>query len=329
MKKLLLSSIILTLTTVPAWACDSCGCVYCNPGSLSTFETSGNTGNVDSFFFATVGWQFTDYGTLRSMPAGGASLNQYEDSSQTQFLLGYQFNNSLNVQISIPYIYRWYQIDSGAGLVKGDVQGFGDTRVIANYIPLSKDTGDWKYSWRVSGGVKIPTGDPNLLSLESPNYAGTDALAAPTSAVGGHDVALGSGSYDLIVGTGFSVEYQRWFMDADMDYQIRGTGYDGYRYANEVSLDAGPGYRIVDNSAYKLSLQLVAAGEHKGADTAQDQTTPDTSITQLMLGPRVLLTWGDKLTANLGLELPVMQEVGEGFQAVATYRLKGDLQFRF
>jgi len=331
MKNYLITFGLIILATISSRACDTCGCEICEPGVLNGLSLYGNgTGLQSSYFFASLAEQYTDYGTLKNVPVG-ASLDQFERSAITQFIVGYQINDRLGVQVNVPYIYRWYRVMNNAGTAmdNGQSDGLGDVSVVANYVVLRDEQADWSYSWRVSGGVKLPTGDSGLLALETPGTTLVSPLNGPFSAIGGHDVALGSGSYDGILATGINLNWQRGFFTADADYAIRGTGSFGYRYANEFSWSAGPGYRLIENADYMLSLQLLAIGEYKGADTVQGTVTNDTAGKSVSLGPKVLFTWSQHFTANVALELPVATHYDSGFQAVPTFRLKAGLTFRF
>jgi len=329
MKTFLISTFLLVAGVASVRACDTCGCEYCEPGALKDLAFGYETSATQSYFFASLAEQYTDYGTLKNVPVG-ASLNQFERSAITQFILGYQINDSLSVQVNLPYIYRWYRNMNFTGTASnsGQSDGFGDISVVANYIVLRKEAADWGYTWRVSGGVKLPTGDATPLDLESPTAA-PSPMNSPFSAIGGHDIALGSGSVDGIIATGVNVNWQKTFFSADIDYAIRGTGRADYRYSNELSWSGGPGYRVFENDDLTVSLQLLATGEYKAADTIQGTTTDDTMVNSVSLGPKVLVNWAKHLTANFALELPVSQRYDPGFQALPTYRLKAGLSFRF
>ncbi len=113
-----------------------------------------------------------------------------------------------------------------------------------------------------------------------------------------------------------------------MDYVIRGTGRDDYRYANEFSYSGGPGYRVMQNTDYSLSLQLLASGEYKRNDTVQNTVTDDTGMTSLMLGPKVVFATSKGINANVGVDLPIIQN-NTGAQMVPTYRIKAGFTYRF
>jgi hypothetical protein len=331
MKKYLISSGLFVLSAESLWACDSCGCEFCEPSGLFSNLVFGANATVpaqSSYFFADVVEQYTDFGTLKNVPAG-VSTNQWENSFITQFIFGYQINPDLNVQLNVPYIYRNYQIENlGGALTRGQVNGLGDIRLILNYTAFRKETADSDFSWRVSGGVKLPTGDDHLLAQEDPGAAPSD-LNGPASAVGGHDLALGSGSVDGIVATGITYNQGRFLFTADADYTIRSTGYAGYRYSNELGWSGGPGYRVWQDANHALSLQFLASGEYKAADTVQGSGTNDTFVSSVLLGPNVIFAWNKVLTAHFQAEIPVMLHYDDGFQAIPTFRLKAGVTFSF
>jgi len=334
MKNLWFPSLFLIVSITSVHACDTCGCEFCEPGAINGLAFGGSLASAQSsYFFSSIAEQYTDYGTLKNIQNApvGTSSDQFERSAITQFVVGYQVNERLGIQLNVPYIYRWYRIMNNAGTAmdSGQSDGLGDVSIVANYIVARDVQPDWGYSWRISSGIKLPTGDSTLLELENPNTTQVSPLNGASSAVGGHDVALGSGSVDGIVASGINANWQRAFFSADGDFAIRGTGRAGYRYSNEFSWSAGPGYRLIENADYTLSLQLLATGEYKGADTAQGQITNDTMVSSVGLGPKVLFNWNQHFTANLALEVPVMQHYDAGFQAVETYRVKAGVTFRF
>jgi len=333
MKNLWIPSLFLIVSTAAARACDTCGCEFCEPGAINGLAFGGSTADKSSYFFSSIAEQYTDYSSIKNIgdAAPGASPDQFERSAITQFIVGYQVNERLGVQINVPYIYRWYRTMNNAGTAmdSGQSDGLGDVSIVANYIVARDVQPNWGYSWRVSGGVKLPTGDSSLLELEDPNTTQLSPLNGDSSAIGGHDVALGSGSVDGIIATGINVNWQRAFFSADVDYAIRSAGRADYRYSNELSWSAGPGYRLFENADYTLSLQLLATGEYKAADTVQGVGTDDTFVSSVGLGPKVLFNWNQHFTANLALEVPVMQHYDTGFQAVETYRIKAGVTFRF
>jgi hypothetical protein len=150
---------------------------------------------------------------------------------------------------------------------------------------------------------------------------------APSSGIHGHDLILGSGSYDAITGGQFSLRYKTFFFLADMQFALRSEGAHQYQFANDLSWSGGPGYYFVRNRGVVVGLQCVCAGEHKRLDRFQGQPAEDTGITSVFLGPRVVVSFG-KVSGELAVEMPVSID-NTAFQAVPDYRLRGSLAIRF
>ena len=92
----------------------------------------------------------------------------------------------------------------------------------------------------------------------------------------GHDLTLGSGSFDGIVGGQMYWSWGRVFVTAGMQYAMRSTGSFDYRFANDLTWIGGPGWYALLTHSYSLALQAVLSGETKGNDSQQGRssTTP-------------------------------------------------------
>jgi hypothetical protein len=320
MKKLLL--LIGALLTVGqicpvALACDLCA-IYrsmeaksSHPGlSIGVFE------------------QFTHFGTMQDDghkvddPAG-----QSLDSSITQFVLGYQLNSRLGVQLNIPYINRSFRrADGQGGIDKGTEAGLGDLSLLGYYRVYQHLAEETIFAVDLLGGIKFPTGSSDRLKEE---LAEMEPLpGAAESGIHGHDLALGSGSYDGIVGTGFFGLWQRLFVTGGVLYSIRSLGAIDYRYANDLAWNIKPGGYLWLTRENTLGLQLAVSGEDKGKDSLAGATAEDTGITSLFMGPELSYTWKENLSAELGAEFPVVND-NTALQLVPDYRLKAALTWRF
>jgi hypothetical protein len=276
---------------------------------------------------AAVFEQFTHFGTLQEdghrvpNPVG-----QYLDSSITHFIVGYQFNDRVGAQVNVPFIYRSFKRPEGFAIDRGTVSGLGDMSLVGNvrvYEKLAEDT-----TVLVSGlaGIKFPTGSSDRLKEElneTPPPPG-----APESGIHGHDLALGSGSYDGIIGGSGLARWKRLFVSASLQYAIRGEGDFDYRYANDLTWSGGPGVYLWLTHQGTSTLQLNVSGETKGKDTFQGEKAEDTGITSVYLGPEIALTWKRNLSAEVGVDIPVSQD-NTALQAVADYRIRAAATWRF
>lgn len=302
--------------SVPASACDLCA-IY------SAQRTEGQAGRG---FVAGVAEQFTHFGTLQ---LDGQKVDnptsQYLDSSISQVFASYYFNPRLGVQFNLPVIYRSYQRPEGFDIERGTESGLGDVSLLGNVRLYRADRGDWTLSWNALGGVKFPTGSTDRLAEE---FAEVEVPGAPESGIHGHDLTLGSGSYDGLIGTSVYVRWRRAFLSAQVQYAIRSTGDYDYRFANDLTWLGGPGVYLALDHRYSLAAQTIVSGEAKGTDTFQGRSAEDTGITTVYLGPQVNFTWGSHLSAEAAVDVPVSID-NTALQAVPDWRARAALAWHF
>ena len=179
--------------------------------------------------------------------------------------------------------------------------------------------------------MKFPTGDPSRIKEE---FNEVEIEGAPESGIHGHDLALGSGSCDAVLGVGTFTRYRAAFLQTSVQYTVRTTGSYDYRYANDLSFDFGPGYfllqgkRVGGLGPVTLGAQFAISGEHKNRDTFRGEIAGDTGATALYVGPRLLAGAGRRLVAEAGADLPVLLD-NTAFQIVPSYRIRAGLSYRF
>jgi hypothetical protein len=322
-----------------AAACDICA-VY-----TATEQREAQPG-----FWLGVAEQYSHFGTeLQGGHEVTLPAKEHMDSSVTQFVLGYTFTPRLWLQLNIPYIYRSFTRIHDHELQSGTVSGIGDMSLLGDFLAYSTIVGDALFRFSTLGGIKFPTGDPSELGEEfvEPTIAQirratsaaqrteTHAAArAPSDllplegGLHGHDLALGSGSFDGIVGGQIFWSWHRAFVAAGMQYAIRSTGAFDYRYANDLTWVGGPGWYLLLEHDHTLGLQAVLSGETKGNDTQQGHKANDTAITSLYIGPGVSFTWETSLSADVAVDLPVLQH-NTGLQLVPDVRARGGITWRF
>ena len=163
------------------------------------------------------------------------------------------------------------------------------------------------------------------------SHTGHEQVSEPDeveSAIHGHDLALGSGSVDGIVGAQLFWSWRRVFMMAALQYALRTEGDFDYTHAHDLIWAGGPGEFVFLTEQYTVGIQAELTGESKGNDTLGGVKMTDTAITALYIGPDVRFTWGTSLGANLATDLPLVQN-NSGLQAVPNFRLRGGLTWRF
>jgi hypothetical protein len=304
--KILVSVLLAGACAQPAWGCDLCA-IY------AATEAQGGSGKG---FFGGVAEQYTDFNTFQV--DGHDVVNegdQYIRSSLSQAFAGYNFNNRVGVQFNLPVIYRSYGYQNS----RGSESGIGDVSLIGNVRLYEKLSETFTFDWTALGGVKFPTGSTSWLNPALPDFA---------PGIGGHDLTLGSGSYDGLVGTGFFFRWKRVFLTGSMQYAIRTEGAYQYQFANDWTWLGGPGVYLLLGHEHTLSLQAVVSGESKGLDTLAGVATDDTGVTSVFLGPQINYTWASRLSAVIGVDFPV-SIVSSGEQLVPTWRLRAAVTLRF
>jgi len=316
MKKFV-STVLAVSLAQPAFCCDLCAIYTAN-------EARGEAGRG---IFGGVSEQFTHFGTVQvegrevSDPSG-----QYLDSSISQLFAGYNFSEQIGLQFNLPMIYRAYKRPNSLGGIEyGTESGIGDASLLGTYSPFRSFRRNSSFSTHILAGIKFPTGDSTRIAEELHEV---EEPIGPPSGIHGHDLTLGTGSYDGIFGGGAFGRWHRVFMAANVQYAIRSEGDYNYQFANDLTWGGGPGVYLLLTMDYTLALQAVVSGEYKGKDTFESAPAEDTAVTAVYLGPELSFTWGSKISAFLGADIPVSIQ-NSSLQTVPDYRIRAGLTFHF
>jgi hypothetical protein len=298
-------------------ACDLCS-VY---RALETRESRPG-------WYAGVFEQFSRFTTLRDDGERVPNqANQFLDSSITQLVLGHQFNRQLGAQLNVPVIYRSFRRPHDDKIERDTEAGPGDVTLLA-HARVFEHHGE-KTTMLASAllGVKFPTGNSRRLreELEEDHH---DVDHGPQSGVHGHDLALGSGSYDVVLGAETFARWKRFFAAAAVQYAARTKGDFDYKFANELTGRAGPGVYVLLGHEAALGLQCLVAGEWKPKDQLNGKPVRDTGITAVYLGPALTASRGRHLSTDVAVEFPVLQETTD-LQIVPDYRVRAAVLWRF
>ena len=341
--RLLRLLVFVAAAAVTSRACDLCGCytpqLNTMPGMESTPVSPWLAG-----WYAAVGEQFAHIGTLQfdgneiANPTG-----QYLNSSITQLVAGYDITSRFALQINVSLIYREFKRPEGFQINRGTVSGLGDMSLLLktvlfhyasparrsfefrdkNPIALQHEP-DFAISAILLTGIKFPTGDSSRLEEE---FHEVEIPGAPESGIHGHDLTLGTGSYDGIFGEQTSLRYKSLFFETNVQFTLRGDGTHQYHFANDLISSGGPGYYVVRNREAVFGLQFVASGEHKDVDRFRGKKAADTGITSVFLGPRLVASRG-RWSAEVAAELPGLID-NTALQVVPDYRLRAAIALQF
>jgi hypothetical protein len=342
----------LQASAITVGACDLCGCytpqmeatLLVDPNAALDPHIRDKRSWPDGFYVAGAE-QFTHFGTVQIEGHEVANpTGQYLDSSIAQLLVGYSVAPRFALQINAPFIYRSFERPEGFEIDHGTESGAGDVSLLAKYILFHTEHGgsarldfneaksphfvtkepDFTASTVLMAGVKFPTGDSSRLREE---FEEIEVPGAPRSGIHGHDLALGTGSYDGIIAGQTSLRSHNFFLQVDAQFTLRGHGRHQYDFANDISWSGGPGYYLVRNPHVIIGLQFVVSGEHKDVDRFRGEPVEDTGITSAFVGPRLIASVG-KVSGEIGVDIPVTIE-NTALQIVPDYRLRAGIAFRF
>lgn len=331
-------ALALILTGLTSPACELC----------AIYNANDATGEANAGFLFAVAEQYVPYETSQFEGKEVVLMTpSYVDSSITHLVPGYNFSPWFGVSLSVPLTYLSFsrtdlEYSTTAPPVlfteKGSESGIGDVALIGRVTIVNKTAMEYGVVVNLLGGVKFPTGDSRRLKdeleqtqiFESLLPPGTphDPLGHSISSVHPHDLALGSGSYDGIFGLTLNARWRRWFFTSQFQYNLRTEGDFKFQYGDELMLSGGPGAFLLLNPGSSLSLQLNAGYDTMARDQLNGQVSNETGMTAWYLGPQVVLTLGQHLSANAGVDIP-LRIANNGFQSVPDYRLHGGLSLRF
>lgn len=325
-----------------SWACDLCGCFTPQLEAMPDMESESTSWTRG--LYSAIGEQFTRFATLQmSGDEIGNHTGQYLNSSITQLVAGYSINSRFALQINLPVIYREFKRPEGFTVDRGTESGAGDVALILKTVLLHYSSGsrrefqfegknpvalehepDFTASVVLLTGIKFPTGDTSRIKEE---FNEVEVPGAPESGIHGHDLTLGTGSFDGIFGVQSSLRYQNIFFEAVIQFTLRGEGVYDYNFANDLTWNAGPGYYFIRRHDLIFGAQFVVSGEHKDVDRFRGQSANDTGITSVFVGPQLVASRG-RFSAELGIDLPIKID-NTALQVVPDYRLRGAISFYF
>ena len=147
------------------------------------------------------------------------------------FALGAHYGLRYDLQLSaiVPYISRTLTLDDPAGPDRVSEEGWGDAALVAKWRYLRLDDVGRATNFAVLAGLELPTGDTDL-SVDDPTV--------------GHDLQVGSGSWDPSIGTAVTHEPGRWRFNAAVLYQWKGEGTRNFKEGDEFFAELAAGNRF-------------------------------------------------------------------------------------
>lgn len=210
-----MKQLVLLLYGVSAGAFNARSCGVC--GSSGGGQFFGSLLGVNSNF---IGAQFQYYGIKRDQPAlfenwpDEHSNNHY---NTLQVLGRYGISKRIQLLAFVPYKYNVLYNDTA----RYSVSGIGDVLLLANIVTLNKRSGAWQHQLWTGTGIKLPSG----------RYIGSTEMDKR----GLPNLQPGTGSYDFIVNTNYTVRNGVYGMNADGGYTITTANSSSYKYGNKLN----------------------------------------------------------------------------------------------
>ncbi|MFT5125619.1 MAG: hypothetical protein ACI97B_004270 [Verrucomicrobiales bacterium] len=314
---------ILTLLTIPAIlftaqtpACETCA-LYSPPGRSFLLQQPS-----DESFKLNL---FTRYATLDNRLDGRHEMDNHGEEIESfihQLSLGYVVSPKLKAQLSLPYLRRDFTFRDGDHLHHDDESGFGDLSVIGRYTLHESKRENGSLSVSLIGGLKTPTGDSDRLRsrhdhaeanthMEEGHEEAAHEVEAShdASAISGHDVTLGSGSWDLIGGIKTEFSQNDWILDGMVQYYWRTEGDHDYTFADDLYLSAHAGRIVYRQQNTAIGLRVGILGELRDADTQGGIALQHTQLDAWYADLTATLAHGAFL-GEAGVDLPLEQDSG-------------------
>lgn len=319
----------------------------CDPCAL--YNASRLQGMAEKSLTLSVSEQFTDYDSVIDEYSfeEGELIKGY---STMQFGIEYDFTDRFGAQLTIPVvIQRGDRFEHFEKTADTD-SGIGDLSVIGSYSFLNIREIDWCFIAGIIGGVKFPTGDAGTLQRLAPELGHEEQSESQeeeahshdqhlhmfhsfrhhpiASTSGGRALTRGTGSYDYIIGANLLARYNRQLFLADSQYTIRTEGDFDYEFADDLIWSVGPGYYMLLKDTYSVATRLSFSGEFKGKDRLEKSVVRGSQVSNLYLGPEILVTIGESIGGQIGVDFRVSDQDKDA-QVVPDFRIKSALSYRF
>jgi hypothetical protein len=296
----------LTLGFSPLYACDPCGMNNSVqvPGVMNSLRSTGLRPNVWTIGVSEQLSTFKVRGE-NELRTTDKDLELIRNLSVTQFTAAYNVSSQIAWQINAPLVVRNYDHFERFAKVHDTEAGLGDMSFLSTYSPYSFNDVESRIFVAGLGGIKAPTGDTGSLT----QIVSDDGSSAGTQ-IQGRGLTLGTGSVDIPFGLVAYGRSGRLQMFSSAQYTIRTEGAADYRFADDLSWSAAPGWLFILGEEKSLATSLVVSGERKGGDHLNGKLLPKTAVNNVYMGPEVFYSVTGSVSVLLGVDLPISIDVG-------------------
>ena len=306
---------LLAATSVPGFACSSCGCTL--DADWATQGVTTRTG-----WTADLRYDYARQDDLRSglhrvdrasieLP-GDDEIQRLTINRTTTATLDWGMAPDWGVTFQLPWIERRHTTiaEGDTELSSSRSNSIGDARVTARYTGFSV-----AQDWGLQFGLKLPTGDSHGVDFDGGPQQG-EALD--------RGLQPGTGSTDLLLGAfrfgALSPELQ-WFGQAVLQLPIAHES--AFRPGNALNASAGLRYRL---GSVVPQAQFNARMEKRESGSEADQ--PNSGSTLVYFSPGATWAVADRTSLYLFGQVPVYQRVN-GLQLEPKWSASAGVHYAF
>src|SRR5262245_41690029 len=202
--------------------------------------------------------QFTYSGTVRLGETEISNrADQYLSSSATRFFLSYTMSDKLDLQLHLPILHRAFRRFQGVRLDEGTLTGLGDVTLVSGLTVARKAKANSSIRLKALGGFKLPTGSTEVFDELDPNnpHGADGAFPDPKDAVHPHQLALGTGSLDLVLGVDVAMAWNRVSLAAAAQFSNPLLTRDDFRPGESLNWLMSGGFSVLNGSSLELALR--------------------------------------------------------------------------
>ena len=269
--------ILFLMFSLESHACDVCSCGSSNSSSFG----SAIPGNYIGILYNYMKFHYNE-GVFENSPIAKDHINTLTISGQ------YQVNDAIQVNILLPYRFnhRYTSVDNVHN------NGLGDITLFGTYEFFSKKE---EHSLKLGAGLKLPTGNFDLLSSQSNKTSATQ---------------LGTGSLDFMIPIQYGYSYEDLSLSLGAVYFMKNKNKEEFKYGNQTQINASVSYSFQLKKGIGLSPMLGVSYDNFLATERFDLVDSRTSgyMTTASLGLEVSIK---KLVFGLNSKFPIKQNLIE------------------
>lgn len=309
------------------------GAFACDPCAL--YNASRLQGHSAKTLTLSISEQYTDFDRAKDSVENSIRNGEFvRGFSTTQFSLSYDLSERFGVQATLPLVARRFdEVKQYRTSTKSD-SGIGDATIAGTYSFLDYKSPDWMVISGITGGIKFPTGDTGVLeevTTEEADHPMSSSILRHHqigSTSGGRALTFGTGAYDYILGLNLLSRYQRYLLLANTQYTLRTEGDFNYEFSNDFLCSVGTGYYFFLEHEFSVAGLLSVSGEFKGKDHLSEELVKGSDVSNIYVGPQLLLTLNEQMSAELSLDVRVTDEDRDA-TVVPEARVRASLSYRF